>query len=172
MVDAEGKELPWIDADGKRLTSLSQRYHPAETQKFFLMVISGLTRLSSAQHDHQMPRIESVDKLVEQGFKPPFYADLTSMPEDERRAIFGLMLGEEGKTKVPILENYTEAGFDPTKDLLQSYGDIGRIVARSDPTGRSRFLHHGKLRTRSPTDGVTIAAALERPEIRHPRRPR
>jgi succinate dehydrogenase/fumarate reductase flavoprotein subunit len=139
MVDAEGKELPWVDADGNRLTSLSQRYHPTEVQKFFLMVISGLTRLSSAQHDHMMPRIESFEKLIEQGFKPPFYADLTSMPDDERRAIFGLMLGEEGKTKVPILENYTEAGFDPTKDLLQSYGDIGWSSGSSIPQEKQHF---------------------------------
>ncbi len=139
MVDAEGKELPWIDANGKTLTSVSQRYHPAEGQKFFLMVISGLTRLSSAQHDHRMPRIESVDKLMEQGFKPPFYADLTSMPEEERKAIFGLMVGEEGKTRVPILENYTAAGFDPTQDLLQSYGDIGWSSGSNAPNERQFF---------------------------------
>ena len=47
----------------------------------------------------------------------------TGMPEKERKAIWGLMVGEEGKTKIPILKNYTEAGFDPSKDLLQSYGD-------------------------------------------------
>jgi succinate dehydrogenase/fumarate reductase flavoprotein subunit len=45
------------------------------------------------------------------------------MPELERKAIWGLMIGEEGKTKIPILHNYTEAGFDPEKDLLQSYGE-------------------------------------------------
>ena len=26
------------------------------------------------------------------------------------------------KTKIPILQNYTKRGFDPTKDMLQSYG--------------------------------------------------
>ena len=45
------------------------------------------------------------------------------MPEHERKAIWGLMVGQEGKTKIPILKNYTEAGFDPNRDLLQSYGD-------------------------------------------------
>jgi len=139
MVDAEGKELPWFDSKGKALTGISQRYHPSEKQKFFLMLISGLTRLSSAQDDHQMPHIESVAKLVEQGFKPPFYADLTSMPEEERKAIFGLMVGEEGKTKIPILKNYTEAGFDPAKDMLQSYGDIGWSAASVTPQERQHF---------------------------------
>ena len=33
-----------------------------------------------------------------------------------------MMVGEEGKTKIPILQNYTKRGFDPTKDMLQSYG--------------------------------------------------
>ena len=40
----------------------------------------------------------------------------------ERKVIWGMMVGEEGKTKIPILENYTERGFDPEKHMLQSYG--------------------------------------------------
>ena len=44
------------------------------------------------------------------------------MPDEERRVIWGMMVGEEGKTKIPILQNYTKRGFDPTKDMLQSYG--------------------------------------------------
>ena len=34
-----------------------------------------------------------------------------------------MMVGEEGKTKIPILENYTKRGFDPAKHMLQSYGN-------------------------------------------------
>ena len=41
------------------------------------------------------------------------------MPEDERKAIFGLMVGNEGKTRIPIYQNYMAAGFDPDKDMLQ-----------------------------------------------------
>ena len=164
MVDAEGRELPWVDRDGKPLTGISERYHPATGQKFFLMLISGLSRLSSAQYDHQMPHIESVDKLIEQGFKPPFYADLTSMPEDERRAIFGLMVGEEGKTKIPILKNYTEAGFDPTKDLLQSYGDIGWSSGSVTPQERQHFGATGGLLNdwdlKSNLDGLYAAGDM------------
>ena len=44
------------------------------------------------------------------------------MPDEERRVIWGMMVGEEGKTKIPILQNYTARGFDPKKDMLQSYG--------------------------------------------------
>jgi succinate dehydrogenase/fumarate reductase flavoprotein subunit len=42
------------------------------------------------------------------------------MPVHERRAIFGLMVANEGKTRIPIFENYTQAGFDPDKDMLQA----------------------------------------------------
>jgi hypothetical protein len=51
----------------------------------------------------------------------PLYADLPGMPEHERRVIWGLMVGQEGKTQVPVLETYNAAGFDPEMDLLQSY---------------------------------------------------
>jgi succinate dehydrogenase/fumarate reductase flavoprotein subunit len=57
----------------------------------------------------------------------PLWADLPGMPEHERRAIFGLMVGNEGKTRVPIYETYVQAGFDPDKDMLQvpGFGDRG-----------------------------------------------
>jgi succinate dehydrogenase/fumarate reductase flavoprotein subunit len=41
------------------------------------------------------------------------------MPPLERRAIWGLMIGNEGKTHIPIYDLYQKAGFDPDKDLLQ-----------------------------------------------------
>jgi succinate dehydrogenase/fumarate reductase flavoprotein subunit len=50
----------------------------------------------------------------------PIYADLPGMPENERRAIFGLMVANEGMTWI-LYKNYVEAGFDPDKDLLQAY---------------------------------------------------
>jgi succinate dehydrogenase/fumarate reductase flavoprotein subunit len=34
-----------------------------------------------------------------------------------------MMVGEEGKTKIPVLQAYTDAGFNPATDLIQSYGD-------------------------------------------------
>jgi len=38
----------------------------------------------------------------------------------ERRNIFGMMVGNEGKTRIPIYDTYTRAGFDPDKDMLQA----------------------------------------------------
>jgi succinate dehydrogenase/fumarate reductase flavoprotein subunit len=120
MVDAKGKEIPWIDRDGKILKNVSERYRPAPGQRFFL---KGGAESDFHLYKYQGPDTLPVDELLKNGYKLPFYADLTSMPEHERRVIWGLMVGEEGKTKIPIHKTYTEAGFDPTRDLLQSYGD-------------------------------------------------
>lgn len=120
MVDAEGREIPWADRDGRILTNISQRYRPAPGQKFFL---KGGGESEFPSYEYKGPDILPIDVLLKRGYKLPFYADLPSMPEHERRAIWGLMVGQEGKTKIPILKTYTEAGFDPKKHLLQSYGD-------------------------------------------------
>jgi len=126
MVDAEGREIPWVDRDGNILETVSERYRPAPGQKFF---IKGGGESYFPLHEYRGPDILPTDQLLEQGYKLPFYADLPGMPQLERRAIWGLMVGQEGKTKVPILQNYTEAGFDPDSDLLQSYGDGWRSGA-------------------------------------------
>lgn len=120
MVDAEGHEIPWIDRDCNELSSVSQRYRPAPGQKFFL---KGGGESDFPLYEYKGPDTLPVEELLKKGFKLPFYADLPSMPEHERRAIWGLMVGEEGKTKIPILKTYLEAGFDPERDLLQSYGE-------------------------------------------------
>ncbi len=120
MVDAEGRELPWLDRDGKVLSTISERYRPAEGQKFF---IKGGGESDFPSYEFRGPDTPPVKALLKQGYKLPFYADLPSMPAHERRAIWGLMVGEEGKTKIPILKKYKESGFDPDRDLLQSYGD-------------------------------------------------
>ncbi len=120
MVDATGREIPWADRDGNLLTDVSQRYRPAPEQKLYL---KGGCEPDVPTYEYQGPDILPVEQLLEQGYELPFYADLTSMPELERKVIWGLMVGEEGKTKIPILDNYTAAGFDPNRDLLQSYGE-------------------------------------------------
>ena len=120
MVDANGREIPWADRDGNTLTSVSQRYRPAPGQKLYL---KGGGEPDIPMVEYEGPDTLPVEDLLKRGYKLPFYADLPSMPEHERRAIWGLMVGQEGKTKIPILKNYTEAGFDPSKDLLQSYGE-------------------------------------------------
>lgn len=141
MVDANGKEIPWVDRDGKILQSISERYRPAPRQKFFL---KGGGETYFHHYDYLGPDTMSVDQLLEQGYELPFYADLTSMPEHERKVIWGLMVGEEGKTKIPILQTYTEQGFDPKTHLLQSYG-TGWSSAAFLPRERQLFGVPGGL---------------------------
>ncbi|MFX0073900.1 MAG: FAD-dependent oxidoreductase [Candidatus Hermodarchaeota archaeon] len=141
MVDANGKEIPWVDRDGNILKDISERYQPAPGQKFFL---KGGGETYFHKYDYLGPDTMSVEQLLEKGYELPFYADLTRMPEYERRAIWGLMVGEEGKTKIPILKTYTEQGFDPEVHLLQSYG-AGWSSASFLPRERQLFGVPGGL---------------------------
>jgi len=114
IVDANGKEIPYVDADGNVLKTVSERFHPKPGR--------GQARLIPDLAE----RIRSGELVL------PFYADLPSMPEHERRAIFGLMVCHEGKTRIPIYKTYTEAGFDPDRDMLQANLHAPEVMGR-DP---------------------------------------
>lgn len=118
MVDARGVEIPYVDRDGNELKTVSERYYPAPGQKFFLK--GGV--IDEPKYEYRGPETLNFDELMKRGYQLPFYADLSRMPEAERRVIWGMMVGEEAKTKIPIYQNYTERGFDPEKHMLQSYG--------------------------------------------------
>lgn len=118
MVDARGVEIPYVNRDGVELKTVSERYYPAPGQKFFLK--GGV--IDEAKYEYRGPETLDFEELMKRGYELPFYADLSRMPEMERKVIWGMMVGEEGKTKIPILRNYTERGFDPEKHMLQSYG--------------------------------------------------
>ncbi|NLV51284.1 MAG: FAD-binding protein, partial [Clostridiales bacterium] len=114
IVDANGKEIPWQDRDGKILKTVEDRTKLAEGQEMFAGGMGG--------YKTYMPGLISdlADRIRSGEYKMPFYADLTSMPDHERRVIFGIMLGNEGKTKVPVVETLRNSGFDPEKDMLQA----------------------------------------------------
>jgi len=99
IVDANGKVVPWVDAEGNILTDVSDR------TKFKI---------------HAQPTPDLSDMIARGELVLPFYADLPGMPEHERKAIFRLMLSNEGKTRIPVYQVYTQAGFDPDKDMLQT----------------------------------------------------
>jgi succinate dehydrogenase/fumarate reductase flavoprotein subunit len=113
IVDANGKEIPWVNRDGTILQTVSERYRPAPGQKFFMY-----GRMAS--YPVWGPSlIPDLSRRIEKGeFALPLYADLPSMPKHERRAIWGLMVYNEGKCSI-IYENYCKAGFDPDRDMLQ-----------------------------------------------------
>ena len=139
IVDANGKEIPYVSLDGKTFTSFEQRVNPSASGKRIIM--PGLpTARNGKAIESDMPSCLSdrpeFDELVRKGeYKLPLYADMTKMSEYERRAIFGLMVAEEGKTWI-VYRNLTQAGFDPDKDLLQHYGDWFSQGGSLDATSR------------------------------------
>ena len=122
MVDANGKEIPWVDWQGNPIDTVEDRCRPAPGQK----IIMGGPPTGIAEM--KLPGIiPDLHERIEKGeYALPLYADLPSMSEHERRAIFGLMVAHEGKTRIPVYERYTQAGFDPDKDMLQA------VVMRPD----------------------------------------
>lgn len=119
MVDAKGREIPWVDGIGNPITEVAERTRPAEGQRYF-----GDRSMNPKYKLAHL--VDDLEERIRKGeFTLPLYADLTSMPDYERRAIWGLMVGQEGRTKVPVKETYEAAGFDPEKDLLQSYYLLG-----------------------------------------------
>ena len=115
IVDANDKEVPWVDRDGRVLKTVEERYRPAPGQRLF---IHGPIVPYEFRGPSLIPDLP--ERIMKGEFVLPLYADLPSMPEHERRAIFGLMVGHEGKTRIAIYDTYTKAGFDPDKDMLQA----------------------------------------------------
>jgi succinate dehydrogenase/fumarate reductase flavoprotein subunit len=119
IVDAEGKELPWVDPYGHQLKTVQERFLPSPEQKFQLGIGIGLNYYVNEYRLNDLSKDLS-ERIRKGEFKLPLYADLTRLPELERRVIFGMMVGNEGKTRVPIYNKFTQAGFDPDKDLFQA----------------------------------------------------
>ena len=139
MVDADGKEIPWQRWDGEEIHTIYERTHPAPGQGYFTMALGGGEGGGKGYTGASPGLISDVTERIRKGeYKLPLYADLPGMPEDERRAIFGLMVGQEGQTW-PVYRNLTRAGFDPDKDLLQAY-DLGDA-----PLGWRRLRYGGLM---------------------------
>jgi succinate dehydrogenase/fumarate reductase flavoprotein subunit len=119
IVDAEGKELPWVDVFGRELKTIADRFLPQEGQIFQVGGGIGISHTNQEYRMNDIP-IEVTERIRKGEFKLPLYADFTRLSEMERRCIFGMMVGNEGKTRIPIYDTMTKAGFDPDKDLFQT----------------------------------------------------
>lgn len=114
IVDDDGKVIPWEDGEGNLITDVAARNHPTPNQPY----------IASAKSDNlrsaKCPRlIHDLPERIRAGeFKQPFWADLSSMPEAERRSIWGIMVGNEGKSRYTLYDYYTRSGFDPDTDML------------------------------------------------------
>jgi succinate dehydrogenase/fumarate reductase flavoprotein subunit len=115
IVDANGKQVPWVNRDGKVLKTLSERYQLSPGQKFFVHVRPSPYELHGPATTPELPEL-----IMKGDYVLPLYADLPGMPEHERRAIYGLMVGNEGCTRHTIYDVFTKAGFDPDKDMPQA----------------------------------------------------
>lgn len=116
IVDNNGKEVPWEDIDGNLLTSVEARNRPAPSQEYMGSTISDVYK-----HAKTPGLVHDLPERIKNGeFELPLWADLAGMPEDERRSIWGMMIGNEGKTRYTIFDLYTRLGFDPDRDMLMA----------------------------------------------------
>jgi hypothetical protein len=117
IVDAKGVEIPWVDVEGRPVETVEARSTPAPDGGLYALVLGG-----GEGGTMSVPRLTpDLEARIQSGeFSLPLYADLPGMPEHERRAIFGLMVGQEGKTW-PVYRNLAQAGYDPDQDMLQVY---------------------------------------------------
>jgi succinate dehydrogenase/fumarate reductase flavoprotein subunit len=115
IVDANGKEVPWLGKGGQPLETVAERTHPRPEDGFFHLVLGP----EEGQAPSIPQLIPDLQERIERGeYTLPLYANLPGMPAADRRAIFGLMIGQEGHTWT-IYRQLTQAGFDPDKDQLQ-----------------------------------------------------
>ena len=105
IVDNNGKEIPWEDAYGNPITGITERCMPAEGQPYI-------------QNDRPTLIHDLPERIRSGEYELPLWADLPGIPADERRAIWGLMICNEGKTRYPIYNYFNKAGFNPDKDML------------------------------------------------------
>jgi succinate dehydrogenase/fumarate reductase flavoprotein subunit len=101
--DASYENVPLVDANGKVLPYPIQGWVDAGAM------------VPSPEAE------EAIRKGIFSGeYALPFYGDFPAMPEVERKATWKLMLGEESTTKI-IMDTFNAAGYDESRDLLQSY---------------------------------------------------
>jgi succinate dehydrogenase/fumarate reductase flavoprotein subunit len=119
IVDANGKEVPWVDALNHPINTIEGRFRCGPGQKFQLGIGIGISNYLSEYRQNDPVR-DLAERIQKGEFVLPLYIDLTRMSEHERRVLWGLMVGNEGKTRIPIYDMFNKAGFDPDKDVLQA----------------------------------------------------
>jgi succinate dehydrogenase/fumarate reductase flavoprotein subunit len=145
IVDANGKEIPYIDVNGDVVPTVSRRCHPAPGQRRYL---GGGHLMPAPEYDgpHLLPERKIEEEVRNGRFVLPLYGDLPSMPELERKVIFRMMLANEG---LGAIGYYTlmKSGFDPDKDMLQAYGSPPTPNVRSVRMDMGGLVVDWNLRT-------------------------
>jgi succinate dehydrogenase/fumarate reductase flavoprotein subunit len=105
LVDNKGTVIPWVDAQNNPISTVEARTVPQPGERYTMV-------------NRPTPFIDP--ELIRNGtYELPLWADLSSLPESERRGIWGLMVGNEGRTRVAVYDYYNKAGFNPESDMLQ-----------------------------------------------------
>ena len=118
IVDDTGKEVPWFSRKGRQLNTIEERFLPEEGEIFIMGAGVGVACIEKPVVNPLAPDLP--ERIRRGEFTLPLYMDLTRLPAHERRAIFGMMVGNEGRTRIPVYDTYTKAGFDPDRDMLQA----------------------------------------------------
>ncbi|MBZ5503545.1 MAG: FAD-dependent oxidoreductase [Acidobacteriia bacterium] len=140
IVDANGKEVPWFDPFGRELKTVEQRFLPNGEQRFQLGAGIGLGTYAEEYRSSDLAR-DLPERIRKGEFQLPLYADLTRLSEMERRCIWGMMIGNEGKSRIPIYDTLTKAGFDPDKDMLQAPVMVPEAYQHSNFWGGTPIPH-------------------------------
>ncbi len=140
IVDANGKEVPWFDPYGHELKTVAQRFLPNGAQRFQLGTGIGLATFAEEYRPNDLAR-DLPERIRKGEFQLPLYADLTRLSEMERRCIWDMMIGNEGKCRIPIYDTFTKAGFDPDKDMLQAPVMVPEAYQHSNFWGGSPMPH-------------------------------
>lgn len=150
IVDNNGKEVPWVYSDGSKADSYWERV---------------------CDDGKGIPHMQGkLMEAVKNGeYEMPFWADLSSIPERERRSIWGMMVGNEGKTRFTLYDYYTRSGFNPEKHMLMCpidaktgaghmHGENGAVRPwRSERGGQGEVFLDWDLQTSVP--GLFAAGA-------------
>ncbi len=116
IVDNNGKPIPWEDKDGNPVEGLFARNQPIEGQPYCGSTISDVWKGAA------LPTlVKDLPERIRSGeFELPLWADISSLPEEERYSIWGMMIGNEGKSRYTIYDLYTREGFNPDTDMLMA----------------------------------------------------
>ncbi|MBE6018389.1 MAG: FAD-binding protein [Lachnospiraceae bacterium] len=108
LVDDNGKKVPWYN-----------KYTGEEVKDFKDLMFRPMN-VPPKYGDREDCRLDPhiPEKIKSGEYKLPFWADLSDVPEAERRLIWGVMIGNEGKSRYAIYDYYTRSGFNPDRDLL------------------------------------------------------
>jgi succinate dehydrogenase/fumarate reductase flavoprotein subunit len=104
--DASYENVPLVDAEGKELPIVTE---PGWRKKDVDRMGFGWAAIR--------------EDVLRGKYQLPFYGDFPAMPAIERKVTWNMLLEEESTGKV-IVNTYSEAGFDPSRDQLQNYALI------------------------------------------------